>query len=115
MFVYVSNLKTNTTATDTVCRCGPCLSCAGGPPKAVARHKKRGRLTVRERVALLFDTECEPLCVVPVRCRSLLTRLVCCPLTSTKFLELSKLAGYNADPEPVAGGGLVTGIGKVNG
>ncbi|MFI6309691.1 acyl-CoA carboxylase subunit beta [Nocardia fusca] len=59
-----------------------------GSSAAAERHRSRGKLTARERVALLLD-----------------------PLGP--FLELSPLAGWGTkDP---LGGGLVTGIGYVNG
>lgn len=59
-----------------------------GDERAVARHHERGKLTVRERLALLLDPH-------------------------GSFLELSALAGWGAG-DPV-GGGLVTGIGEVRG
>jgi len=77
---------------------------AGGSPKAAARHKERGKLLVRERVAQLLDP-------------------------GTPFLELSVLAGHGLYREfaerdsdalltergPCASGGVVTGIGIVAG
>ena len=54
----------------------------------MARHRQRGRLLVRERIDLLVDP-------------------------GSPFLELSPLAGWGTD-DPV-GGGLVTGIGVVEG
>jgi acyl-CoA carboxylase subunit beta len=60
----------------------------GGGPRYVARHHDRGKLLVRERIELLVDPD-------------------------TPFLELSPLAGWGtADP---LGGGLVTGIGVIEG
>jgi acyl-CoA carboxylase subunit beta len=64
------------------------LAGQGGGEKAIARHKANGKLTVRERVALLIDPD-------------------------TPFLEISALAGYFTD-FPVGGGALL-GIGTVNG
>ena len=64
------------------------LAAQGGGDKAIARHKAAGKLTVRERVALLIDPD-------------------------TPFLEISALAGYMTD-FPV-GGGAILGIGTVKG
>jgi acyl-CoA carboxylase subunit beta len=60
----------------------------GGGERYVERHRSRGRLLVRERIDLLLDP-------------------------GSPFLELSPLAGWGTD-DPV-GGGLVTGIGLVEG
>lgn len=61
---------------------------SGGGEKYVARHRQRGKLMVRERIALLLDN-------------------------GSPFLELSPLAGaQTTDP---LGAGLVTGIGIVSG
>ncbi|WP_262319940.1 acyl-CoA carboxylase subunit beta [Acidiferrimicrobium sp. IK] len=60
----------------------------GGGPKAVGRHRSRGKLTVRDRVALLLDPD-------------------------SPFLELSPLAG--AGSEYAVGGGMLVGIGVVSG
>src|SRR3954465_9071723 len=60
----------------------------GGGDKYVARHRERGRLLVRERIDLLLDRD-------------------------SPFLELSPLIGWGTD-DPV-GGGLVVGIGVVEG
>ena len=60
----------------------------GGGPKAIERHRSRGKLGVRERIALLLDPD-------------------------TPFLELSPLAGYQTDY--AVGGGMVLGIGVVEG
>jgi acetyl-CoA carboxylase carboxyltransferase component len=54
----------------------------------VARHRGRGKLLPRERIALLLDP-------------------------GSAFLELSPLAGWGSDD--AMGSGLVTGIGRVNG
>ncbi|MDQ6784811.1 MAG: acyl-CoA carboxylase subunit beta [Actinomycetota bacterium] len=61
---------------------------AGGGHQAVTRHIERGRLPVRERVALLLDRD-------------------------TPFLELSTLAGHQTDDN--VGGGMILGIGVVSG
>jgi acyl-CoA carboxylase subunit beta len=61
---------------------------AGGGPKYTQRHRKRGKLTARERIELLVDPD-------------------------TPFLELSPLAGWGTG-FPV-GGSVVTGIGVVSG
>lgn len=59
---------------------------AGGGPKYVERHRKRGKLPARERIELLLDED-------------------------SPFLELSPLAAWGSE-FPV-GAGLVTGIGTV--
>jgi acetyl-CoA carboxylase carboxyltransferase component len=60
----------------------------GGGEKAIERHRGRGKMTVRERIALLLDPD-------------------------TPFLELSPLAGYQTNY--AVGGGMVLGIGVVEG
>jgi acetyl-CoA carboxylase carboxyltransferase component len=60
----------------------------GGGRKYVERHRQRGKLLARERVELLLDRD-------------------------SPFLELSPLAGYGTD-DPL-GGGLVVGVGQVEG
>ncbi len=60
----------------------------GGGPKYVQRHRERGKLLVRERINLLLDP-------------------------GSPFLELSPLAGWGTD-DPL-GGGIVTGIGLIEG
>ncbi|MCZ2111178.1 MAG: acyl-CoA carboxylase subunit beta [Dehalococcoidia bacterium] len=61
---------------------------AGGGEKAIARHRDRGKLLIRERVELLLDRD-------------------------SPFLELSPLAGWGTDYS--VGGGFVSGIGVVSG
>lgn len=61
---------------------------AGGGPKSVERHHKRGKLTARERIELLVDED-------------------------SPFLELCTLAAWGSD-FPV-GANVVTGIGVVEG
>ncbi|MBO0732304.1 MAG: acyl-CoA carboxylase subunit beta, partial [Acidimicrobiaceae bacterium] len=61
---------------------------AGGGPAATARLRSRGKLPVRERIALLVDPD-------------------------SPWLELSPLAGYCTDY--AVGGGMVIGIGVVEG
>lgn len=61
---------------------------AGGGPKYVERHHKRGKLLARERVELLIDED-------------------------SPFLELSPLAAWGTD-FPV-GASVVTGIGRIEG
>jgi acetyl-CoA carboxylase carboxyltransferase component len=60
----------------------------GGGPKAIERHRGRGKLLARERVGLLLDPD-------------------------SPFLEISPLAGYMTDYN--VGGGMVLGIGVVEG
>jgi 3-methylcrotonyl-CoA carboxylase beta subunit len=62
----------------------------GGPPEAVARHKSRGKLTVRERLDRLFDD-------------------------NTPFIELSPLAACDMYDNSAPAAGMVTGIGVVLG
>jgi 3-methylcrotonyl-CoA carboxylase beta subunit len=63
---------------------------AGGPAKAVEKHRARGRLLARERIDLLLDT-------------------------GSPFLELSPLAAHGLYGGEVPGAGIVTGIGRVAG
>jgi len=63
----------------------------GGPAKSRERHVQRGKMLVRDRITALIDP-------------------------GTSFLELSQMAGfemYGADEVPA--GGIVTGIGTVEG
>ena len=62
----------------------------GGEEKAIAKHRKRGKMLPRERIACLLDP-------------------------GSPFLELSALAGEGLYKEEVASGGIVTGIGQING
>ncbi|TBR23886.1 methylcrotonoyl-CoA carboxylase, partial [bacterium] len=62
----------------------------GGSEQAVALHKKRGKLTARERVKALIDA-------------------------GTDFLELSALAALGMYDDEVPSAGLVTGLGVVAG
>ncbi|MGZ8267616.1 MAG: carboxyl transferase domain-containing protein [Burkholderiales bacterium] len=61
----------------------------GGDAAARERHRSRGKLLPRERVAGLLDPD-------------------------TPFLALSPLAAWEAYDEPVAAAGLITGIGTVS-
>ncbi|HZZ52270.1 MAG TPA: acyl-CoA carboxylase subunit beta [Pseudonocardia sp.] len=61
---------------------------AGGGEKYAERHRKRGKLTARERVELLIDVD-------------------------SAFLELSPLAAYGTSY--TVGGSIITGIGVVEG
>jgi acetyl-CoA carboxylase carboxyltransferase component len=61
---------------------------AGGGDKAVARHRKRGKLLPRERIELLVDAD-------------------------SPFLELSPLAAWGSDF--AVGASVVTGVGVVEG
>jgi 3-methylcrotonyl-CoA carboxylase beta subunit len=63
---------------------------AGGGAKAVERHRGRGKLTARERVAGL----CDP---------------------GTEFFELSPLAAHGMYNDAAPGAGIVSGIGTVSG
>jgi 3-methylcrotonyl-CoA carboxylase beta subunit len=63
---------------------------AGGGPKAVERHRSRGKLTARERIERL----CDP---------------------GAPFLELSPLAAAGMYDDAAPGAGIVTGVGVVAG
>lgn len=62
----------------------------GGGEANMARHKKRGKLTARERITKLLDNH-------------------------SPFLELSALAAYNVYDTPVPSAGVVAGIGRIHG
>ena len=62
----------------------------GGPADAVALHKKRGKLTTRERITALLDPD-------------------------TPWIELSPLAAFGLYDNQVPSAGLITGIGSVSG
>jgi acetyl-CoA carboxylase carboxyltransferase component len=62
----------------------------GGPPHAVERHKKRGKLTARERITKL----CDP---------------------GSPFLEVCPLAAYGMYKDQAPAAGIVTGVGRVHG
>jgi acetyl-CoA carboxylase carboxyltransferase component len=64
------------------------VALAGGGPKAVERHHRRGKLTARERIELLIDAD-------------------------SPFLELGVLAGWGTDF--TVGGSVVTGLGVIEG
>ena len=61
---------------------------AGGGPDRMDRHRSRGKLPVRERIANVIDPD-------------------------TPFMEISALAGYKSDY--TMGGGMVVGIGVIAG
>eukprot|EP00501_MAST-03F_sp_TOSAG23-6_P000036 GSMAST32.ASY1.ANO1.37.1 assembled CDS len=64
---------------------------AGGGPKAVEKHRSRGKLLARERIDTLIDD-------------------------GSPFLELSPLAGHELyGKDSVPAGGVVTGIGQIDG
>jgi len=63
---------------------------AGGGEEAVARHVKRGKLVVRERIEKLLDPE-------------------------SPFLEFSPLAAWDMYDNAAVAAGIVTGIGRVQG
>lgn len=62
----------------------------GAPPKAVLRHKERGKLLARERINLLIDS-------------------------NTPFLEFSPLAAYGEYDNQFPSAGIITGIGVIHG
>ncbi|MCO5112926.1 MAG: methylcrotonoyl-CoA carboxylase [Bdellovibrionaceae bacterium] len=64
--------------------------CMGGGDEAIARHKKRGKLTARERIQTLIDDD-------------------------SSFLEFSSLAAYNIYDNDAPSAGIITGMGKVAG
>src|SRR3954467_3299369 len=63
---------------------------AGGGPKAVERHRSRGKLVARERIDRLVDP-------------------------GTAFLELNALAAWDMYEGQAPGAGVVTGVGVVEG
>ena len=63
---------------------------AGGGEKAIERHRGRGKMTARERIAGL----CDP---------------------GTPFLELSPLAAHGMYDDAAPGAGIVAGVGTVSG
>lgn len=63
---------------------------ACGPADARALHKKRGKLTARERIAALLDPD-------------------------SPWLELSPLAGFGMYDNQVPAAGIITGLGYVSG
>jgi len=63
---------------------------AGGSPKAVEKHRARGRLLARERIDLLLDA-------------------------GAPFLEFSALAAHGLYGGEVPCAGIVTGVGRVSG
>jgi acetyl-CoA carboxylase carboxyltransferase component len=62
----------------------------GGGPEATAKHRKRGKLTARERIDELIDRDSD-------------------------FLEFSALAAYDMYKGDSPSAGIVTGIGRVEG
>lgn len=62
----------------------------GGPPKAKAKHLERKKMLPRDRITALIDP-------------------------GTSFLELSQLAGEGLYGEDVPAGGIITGVGVVEG
>lgn len=62
----------------------------GGGEKALEKHKSRGKLSARERVAALIDAQ-------------------------SSFLEFSSLAAWDMYEDAAPGAGIVTGIGLIKG
>ena len=62
----------------------------GGGKTSQARHKSRGKLLARERIALLLDA-------------------------GSPFLEIGQLAAYEVYDDVVPCAGVIAGIGKVSG
>jgi acetyl-CoA carboxylase carboxyltransferase component len=62
----------------------------GGPARSVERHKKRGKLTARERIEKLIDE-------------------------NSSFLELSSLAAWGMYEGQAPSAGVITGIGNIHG
>ena len=63
---------------------------AGGGPDSVAKHRKRGKLFVRDRIDALLDTD-------------------------APFLEIGALAAFELYDNAAPGAGIVTGLGRVQG
>lgn len=62
----------------------------GGPPRAIEKHLKRGKLPTRDRVKKLFDK-------------------------NSPFMEFSALAAYDMYKNEAPAAGVITGIGVVHG
>lgn len=62
----------------------------GGPEKAKARQRSLGKLLARERIEHLLDP-------------------------GSPFLELSSFAGFELYPDDVPAGGIITGVGRIEG
>ncbi|MDR3742382.1 MAG: carboxyl transferase domain-containing protein [Terracidiphilus sp.] len=77
-----------------VCVCVCVYHCvgllAGGGTRAMDKHRARGKLFVRDRIDTLLDV-------------------------GSPFLEIGSLAGYHLYSDDVPSGGVVTGIGRVEG
>ena len=65
------------------------LISAGGPERAVSRHRERGKMPARDRICSLIDS-------------------------SSPFLELSPLAAWDMYGGEVPSAGIITGIGRVH-
>lgn len=61
-----------------------------GPEKRVAKHKSRGKLSVRDRINLLMDK-------------------------NSRFLEFSQFAGYKVYEDDLPAAGIITGILNIHG
>ena len=91
---FVANTEAMVSALDEIRELVARVTTGGGSEDAtknartLARHRARGKLLPRERIALLLDR-------------------------ASPFLELSPLAGWGTE-DPL-GGGMVTGIGTVSG
>jgi 3-methylcrotonyl-CoA carboxylase beta subunit len=83
----------------------------GGGESARHRHVSKGKLLPRDRILRLLDPSYAPstlFCRCPAE--SLLTSTARSP-----FLELSQLAGHGLYEDHVPAGGIITGIGRVQG
>ncbi|MFP5511304.1 MAG: acyl-CoA carboxylase subunit beta [Alphaproteobacteria bacterium] len=87
--IYARNHQAQSARVGTL-RARMAVATSGGRLDMVERHRKRGKLLVRERIDLLVDP-------------------------GTAFLELSSLAAYGQYGGEVPGAGIVTGIGIVHG
>ena len=87
--IYARNHQAQSARVETL-RARIAEATSGGRLDMVERHRKRGKLLVRERIDLLVDP-------------------------GTAFLELSSLAAYGQYGGEVPGAGIVTGIGIVHG
>ena len=86
---FAANVAAMTSIVDDL-RAKVQAAAAGGPAKAVDRHRARGRLLARERVDLLLDA-------------------------GAPFLEFSALAAHGLYGGEVPCAGIVTGVGRVAG
>ena len=87
--IYKTNHAYNTELFNELCKNMETVKMGGGD-EAVERHRKRGKLTARERISNLIDD-------------------------GTEFLEFSAFAAWGLYKSQAPAAGVVTGIGRVSG